>query len=92
MKPSYDSDNHAFATFDTAVLKGGAFRGPCAIVHHTGDRVWVPATFLDKDTAAIRVGDGTSSGFDRDGNCIVSISTKLVTGYLTMEEAEREMK
>lgn len=100
MSKEYNSNIHIFVLFEPKNgLEVGSFEGPCQIVLHTGDRVWVGACSSDlpfeKEIDGQQVGDCLSKGFDRDGNCIVSIHTKHVHCYLNEDEAEsvaRSMK
>lgn len=92
-KQTYNSNVHQYVLFENkGGLETGSFEGPCAIIHHTKDRVWVPACYADfpiqEDTDIVQVGDGGTTGYDADGNCIMSIHVRHVTSYLTEKEAE----
>lgn len=79
----------------THVIIAGMFDGsPAGIVLHTGEHVWVGATYADKpgilaDSPVRAVGDGRSAGFDQDGNCVLSVPVDRVKQYLTEEEAQQ---
>jgi hypothetical protein len=95
-KNEYHFQVHSFVMLEPSFGMGErSFEGPCEIVHHLGDRVWVPATYADKpfNKAAdiVEVGDGRNNGYDESGNCIVSIHVRHVTRYLTDAEAEGVM-
>jgi hypothetical protein len=93
MSKEFNGYIHSWVLFEPKHgLEVGSFEGPCPIVHHTGDRVWVAATYADlpfcKEIDGVQVGDGLSKGFDEQGNCVVSIAVKHVSSYLDDEEAE----
>lgn len=66
----------------------GECRGPHPILLMVGDRVWMLNDYhLVGIEGVLHVGDGTSNGFDEDGQCIVSIPAAWCT---FMDEAVAE--
>lgn len=87
MNKDYDHRVHSHVTIN---IKGLEWEGPHPIVHHTGEHVWIGASYmheLPKDV--LMVGDGRSNGFDAEGCCIVSVPRSYVWSYLTFEEAQQ---
>lgn len=75
------------------MFKGGIFNEDglplVPIIHHVGTHVWVMASYSNNLPADVfQVGDGRSSGFDEDGNNIVSVPVSYVEGYCLDEEAD----
>lgn len=94
----YNPNIHSYVMFEHNIgSKAGesSFEGPCAILHHLEDRVWVGACYIDfpprKGKDIIMVNDGSSKPFDETGACIASIHIRHVTRYLTENEAENVM-
>lgn len=73
-------------------LETGSFEGPCAIILHTGDRVWVGACYSDFPADpmidVVQVSDGKHP-YDWQGGCIASVNAKHVRCYLAQEEADQ---
>jgi hypothetical protein len=61
--------------------------GLWGILLHTGDRVWVQASQSEIGADRIQLSDGISNGFDRDGNCIISVPASVCL-YFTQAEAD----
>jgi hypothetical protein len=61
--------------------------GLWGILLHTGDRVWVQANQSEIGADRIQISDGISTGFDRDGICIISVPASACL-YFTQAEAD----
>lgn len=90
---TYIPQIHTHVIFEPAhALECGSFDGPCAIIHHTGSRVWVGASCYDlpfqKEIDGVLVCDDKGPAFDQEGNGIVSINVRHVRSYLDEAEAE----
>lgn len=59
------------------------------IVLHTGDRVWIAASYLDTIKGAVQVSDGLTNGYDQDGQRILSVPETAVLRYLDNEEYDQ---
>lgn len=89
---TYDKHMHTHVTFKDPLTNGFSFNYPSEIIHRTDNHIWVMASYADlpfgKEVyGCSQIGDGKSSGYDEDGNCVVAIHLDFVREYLTEEEA-----
>jgi hypothetical protein len=90
MAKEYSRYDHTHVTVNHPTAKRGeGWDGAHGIILHTGTRVWVHASYAHERTPEIKqVGDGENTGFDQDGNCILSVPASWCS-YYTVEEAEQ---
>lgn len=88
------STNEYFAPVHSHVLLTPGLmqpdRLPVPIIHHTGNHVWISATYSDDfPDDVVQVTDGRDTGYDADGNKIVSLPLHYIERYLDDNEAEQ---
>jgi hypothetical protein len=102
MSKEYDCYAHSFVTVKLpaatddgtdadavllAIDRAMMWRHPLEIVLHTGAFVWIGGDYsMVGIEGIVQVGDARSNGYDRDGNCILSIPAEWCS-YYTEEEA-----
>jgi hypothetical protein len=81
MSKTYDEHVHTFVW-----VKG--HRHPLPILLRvSGDRTWVAADHSIEVEGAIRVGDGLNSGYDEQGNYILSVPNEQINSYMDSDDA-----
>lgn len=66
------------------------WEGPFDIVLHTGEHVWVPASYSHEghpEVLRVGIGGSVAADHDEDGNCILAVPAAWCN-FLTPEEAE----
>ena len=91
-KNEYISQIHGYVMIKHPT-QGYLYHGPCNLLIHTGDYVWISACYaMEMPEGVKQVTDGRTTGFDQQGNCIYSIPVEWVARYMDDEEMDQVIR
>jgi len=92
MSKTYDDYTHTHVMISHPTAKRGeGWDGAFEIILHTGNRVWIGASYAHERTPEVlQVGDGTTDAFDRHGNCVLSVPAQWCHFYTGEEISDIE--